>query len=161
MNLATAFTESARKHDDKPAIFWGEETISYHRIWRESLWVASELGIKPGERVAIWLKNRPEFVSALFGVLLPGGVVVPVNNFLKPDEVHFILRDSGAKILISDHEMREGTAKLREMIPGLRVIEVESIPKETQLPSDTELKGINSRSRDDLAVVIYTSGTTG
>ena len=117
MNLATAFTESARKCAGKPAIFWGEDVVTYDEIAAESRWLAHELtanaSIKPGDRVAVWLKNCPQFVSVVFGILQSGAVVVPINNFLKPDEVSFILRDCGAKILISEEGMREGTARLR------------------------------------------------
>ena len=58
--------------------------------------------MKPGDRVALWVKNCPEFVPAVFGILSAGGVVVPINNFLKPAEVSYILNDSGANVLITD-----------------------------------------------------------
>ena len=160
MNLATAFTESAQKYADKPAIFYGEEVINYGQIAVQSRWLAHELvgshAIKSGDRVAIWLKNCPEFVSVLFGILESGAVAVPINNFLKPDEVTYILKDCGAKILISEAAMGEGTAKLRENVPGLRVIEIESLGH-----SSTPLPHLNTQSVSDLAIVIYTSGTTG
>ncbi|HTG45355.1 MAG TPA: long-chain fatty acid--CoA ligase [Verrucomicrobiae bacterium] len=164
MNLAQAFADSAAKYAEKPAIFWGEEVVPYCRIWRESQWLARHLEstfqVRPGEPVAIWLKNCPEFVSALFGILLSGAVVVPINNFLKPDEVTYILRDSGATVLITDAEMRESVASLRENVPALRVFEVEGLKEEDSNPAG----GIHSRtaqSEKDLAVIIYTSGTTG
>jgi long-chain acyl-CoA synthetase len=160
MNLAIAFTESAQKFADKPAIFYGEEVINYGQIAAQSRWLAHELstayGIKSGDRIAIWLKNCPEFVPVLFGILESGAVVVPINNFLKPDEVTYILKDCGAKVLISEGAMREGTAKLRENVPGLRIIEIESLGR-----SSAPLAQPNTQSTSDLAVVIYTSGTTG
>src|SRR5437773_11289895 len=91
MNLAAAFTASAQKHANQNAIFWGEQSFTYELLLRQARQVALHLqqvlGVKPGERVGLWLKNQPEFVPALFGTLLAGGVVVPINNFLKPDEV--------------------------------------------------------------------------
>ncbi len=161
MNLGLAFSESARSCADKPAIFWGDATITYNQIWRESQGLARRLqqvtGLRPGDRVAIWLKNCPEFVSSLFGIFLAGGAVVPINNFLKPDEVAYILRDCGATVLISDREMADGTGRLQEAFPGLQVIEVESFEKE---PLDGQ-PILGAQRKDDLAVVIYTSGTTG
>ena len=160
MNLATAFLQSAQKCAGKPAIFWGEEVVTYDDIVAQSRWLASKLSdemlVKPGERVAIWLKNCPEFVSVLFGILQSGAVVVPINNFLKPDEVTYILKDCGAKILISDAGMQEGTARLRESIPGLQVLETESLGRSAE-PLSRE----NTQNEKDLAVIIYTSGTTG
>src|SRR3954471_21853921 len=135
MNLATAFADSVRKNSGKPAIFWGEEVISYDEISRDAAVVARELlgkfHLQPGERVAIWLKNCPEYVPVLFGIFQAGGTVVPVNNFLKPDEVTHILKDSGARVLISDSEMREGTAKLRETFSSLGLLEIESLRRDS------------------------------
>ncbi len=161
MNLGSAFATSARNCSEKPAIFWGEETISYNQIWRESQWLAhhlrSELGVKPGDHVAVWLKNCPEFISTVFGIFLSGATLVPINNFLKPDEVTYILHDSGAKVLISDKELAEGTARLRQMVPGLRVFEVEEFKADAIAGEPL----IGAQTEADLAVVIYTSGTTG
>ncbi len=160
MNLAIAFNESVQKSADKPAIFYGEEVIKYGEIASQSRWLARELsntyGVKPGARVAIWLKNCPEFVSVLFGILEAGATAVPINNFLKPDEVTYILKDCGAQVLISETAMAEGTGKLRESIPGLRVFEIESLGRTSE-----PLTEPNTQGRSDLAVIIYTSGTTG
>ena len=124
MNLATAFLQSAQKCAGKPAIFWGEEVVTYDDIVAQSRWLAKklteEMGVQPGERVAIWLKNCPEFVSVLFGILQSGAVVVPINNFLKPDEVAYILKDSGAKILVSDAGMTGGHCTLARIHPRSR-----------------------------------------
>src|SRR5262245_38548304 len=91
MNLAEAFAGSARKHPDKIALCWGDREIPYREMLSLAQGVAarlrSEFGVQPGDRVAVWMKNCPEFVPAVFGILTAGGVVVPVNNFLKPAEV--------------------------------------------------------------------------
>lgn len=159
MNLATAFSESAQRCAAKPAIFWGEEIVTYDDIAAQSRWLAHELirnfQIKPGDRVAIWLKNCPQFVPVLFGIIQSGAVVVPINNFLKPDEVGFILKDCGARVMISDTEMREGTERLRDQIPGLRVLEIESHGR------SVDSVPLLNKNESDLAVIIYTSGTTG
>ena len=160
MNLASAFAASALKQGDKPAIFWAEQKISYASIARQTGWLADKLvrehGVQAGDRVAIWLRNCPEFVPALFAILQAGGVVVPINNFLKPDEVSYILKDSGAKILISEVAMREGLDKLTQASPGLRTFEIEQFAQAGEAPAVQV-----ERSEADLAVIIYTSGTTG
>jgi len=95
MNLATAFAAGAEKHARKTAVFWGDAEYSYEKLHTQSRWLAqrlqNEFRVQPGDRIWLWLKNSPEFISAIFGVLGAGGVVVPVNNFLKPDEVSYIL----------------------------------------------------------------------
>lgn len=160
MNLASAFGLSAQKQGDKPAIFWGEQQISYANIARQSRWLADQLvrehQVQSGDRVAIWLKNCPEFVPALFAILQAGGVAVPINNFLKPDEVTYILKDSGAKTIISEAGMKEGLARLSQADPNLRVFEIDQFAQS----GDADPIQVQ-RSESDLAVIIYTSGTTG
>ncbi|MGB0550126.1 MAG: AMP-binding protein, partial [Limisphaerales bacterium] len=115
--------------------------------------------LQPGDRVGLWLKNCPEFIFSLFGILLAEGVVVSINSFLTLDEVGFILGDCEAKVLISEASMAEGTAKLRERLPQLDVIEVESLGQaEPEVPNDYFALG---QAPEDLALIIYTSGTTG
>src|SRR5882724_6795850 len=99
MNLASAFRLSVERNPRKQALFWGEREFTCEELWAQTLRVAGHLqealAVKPGDRVALWVKNCPEFVPSVFGILSAGGVVVPINNFLKPAEVAFILKDSG------------------------------------------------------------------
>jgi long-chain acyl-CoA synthetase len=161
MNLASAFALSVEKNSNKTAIFWGEQELTYSQVSARAHWLAGDLAhrfsVKAGDRVGLWLKNCPEFVSILFGILEAGAVVVPVNNFLKPDEVSFILKDARAQVLISEAAMAEGLAKLREMMPGLRTFEMEEFHRDLPATNFVPVP----RSRSDLAVIVYTSGTTG
>jgi long-chain acyl-CoA synthetase len=88
-------------------------------------------------------------------------VVVPINNFLKPDEVSYILRDAGIDLLITDAELGAHFPALATARPTLKVLKVEEFDEQTsniQRPtSNTERPPTES----DLAVIIYTSGTTG
>ena len=161
MNLALAFERSARRHSEQTALFWGEQETSYADLHRTTARNAGDLtvgfGLKPGDRVALWLKNCPEFASAALGVLWAGGVLVPVNNFLKAEEVSHILRDAGIDLLITDASTQEQWPRLQESRPGLRICTVDTLGAgvvEAPAPNAT-------RRREDLAVIIYTSGTTG
>ncbi|KAB2653675.1 MAG: long-chain fatty acid--CoA ligase [Verrucomicrobia bacterium] len=160
-NLVTAFLAGVALGPDKTAVFWAEHEYSYEHFRRQAGWVAARLvgamGVRPGDRVALWMRNRPEFIGALFGILAAGGVAVPINNFLKPAEVAYMLEDSGAGVLITEDGMDEGLASLLSANPSLRVLRVDGIPAD---PGDATLDpGI--RTRGDLAVLVYTSGTTG
>jgi len=162
MNLARALEKSAQHDSSKTALFWGDSQFSYGNLWSRSLGVAgrlrSEFGVRAGDRVGVWLKNCPEFVPALFGVLQTGAVAVPVNNFLKPAEVGFILADAEIDVIILDETMREGFDKLRAGRPGLRALGVEDFAG-IAAPA---APGEECRSSEsDLAIIIYTSGTTG
>ena len=159
MNLALALANSTAAHKGKAAIFWGEQGITYEALQQRVQGMAAHLreslGVQKGQRVGLWMKNCPEFVWAYFGILYAGAVIVPINNFLKPDEIGHILADAGVDVLVTDTSMAEGVQKLLAERKGLREVRVEDVqPRsgETQLPDLKE---------SDLAVLIYTSGTTG
>ena len=162
-NLAAAFAASASVHSDKPALYWGESRFSYRHHADHAAALAqmlvTRLGVRPGDRVGIWLKNCPEFVTALFGILGAGAVVVPINNFLKPGEVGYLLADAGVDVLIAESATAAACAEVAALRPGLRVLTLEDFP----VPSGPVAfpVGMTARGRDDLAVLIYTSGTTG
>src|SRR5690242_9739543 len=108
MNLASAFAASAQKQSQKVALFWGDREYSYAELRQLSISNSARLkdfGVQPGDRVAIWLKNCPEFIPALFGIWECGAAVVPINNFLKPDEVSYILNDAEINLLITDKDL--------------------------------------------------------
>ncbi|HWC60357.1 MAG TPA: long-chain fatty acid--CoA ligase [Verrucomicrobiae bacterium] len=170
MNLAGAFSESVQKHSEKTALFWGDAKFTYSELSSRSLFVAGilrhQFNIAPGDRVALWLKNGPEFIPALFAVLQTGGVVVPINNFLKPDEVTYILNDAGIDIIITDTELSAHFQTLKTKRPALKLMNVENVLASFPIPPggmrfDTELLRNPTRQESDLAVLIYTSGTTG
>lgn len=162
MNLASAFFTSADKNASRPAIFWGDQQFTYASLAEQARRLAAhlqkDLGLTHGDRVALWLKNCPEFVPGLFGVLAAGGVIVPINNFLKPEEVNYILADAEINILITDSAMAEGLPKLTAARPGLKFVQVEQFPTLSSSNSDFVVSGAGE---NDLAVLIYTSGTTG
>ena len=162
MNLVTAFGSSAEKEPEKIALYWGESEFSYATLSAQSRAVATELagkfGVKPGDRVALWLKNRPEFIPAVFGILGAGTVLVPINNFLKPDEVNYVLRNAGIDVLITEDELAVHTPALLAARPQLKIFKVENF---AALNPSSILHPPSSCSEKDLAVIIYTSGTTG
>ena len=162
MNLATAFAASVEKRPDKIALYWGENEFSYATLFAQACALAAELtgkfGVKSGDRVALWVKNCPEFVSSVFGILSAGGVVVPINNFLKPAEVSYIVNDSSANVLITDAELAAHAEILKAARPSLEILRVEEFPA---LSPSSSLHSPSSCSEKDLAAMLYTSGTTG
>lgn len=161
MNLTTAFANAARHHAGKTAVFWGADEITFAQLLRRTSGVATRLihqfGVKPGDRVALWMKNCPEFIPAYFGIHAAGAVVVPINNFLKPDEVAFIARDAGVKTIIVDESLSEGAARLSVVLPDVKTLRAE---EGGEAEWSDMAPGFTSE-RDGLAVLIYTSGTTG
>jgi long-chain acyl-CoA synthetase len=170
MNLAGAFSESVQKNSEKTALFWGDAKFTYSELSSRSLFVAgilrTQFDLQPGARVALWLKNCPEFIPALFGVFQTGAVVVPINNFLKPDEVAYILNDAGIDVIITDTELSSNFEALKAQRSTLQMLNIETSLAGFPIPPggtrfDTELLRNPTRKEEDLAVLIYTSGTTG
>jgi long-chain acyl-CoA synthetase len=163
MNLATAFAASVEKRPDKIALYWGESEFTYATLSAQSRAVAAELtgkfGVKPGDRVALWVKNCPEFVSSVFGILSSGGVVVPINNFFKPAEVSYIVNDSGANVLITGAELAAHSDTLKAARPTLNILRVEQFA--TIGTTGLRFTVRDSLAESDLAALLYTSGTTG
>lgn len=163
MNLATQWAATALRQPQKTALFWGDASQTHAQLYNQAHWLAGELcrlGVQPGDRVGIWLKNCPEFVPALFGIFMANAVAVPINNFLKPDEVAFMLGDAGIRHLITDASLAEAAQKLTERQPGLVVWLVEKLPGISGEVTDIPPAPCE-RQEQDLAVLIYTSGTTG
>ena len=162
MNLVQAFRDSAARHPSKVALFWGEREVPYSVIWEQTLRFSAELrsrfGVNPGDRVGLWLKNCPEFVPAFFGILHAGAVAVPINNFLKPEEVNHITRDAAIDVILTDADLAAHQRSLEAARPGLKLFRIEELASETA--SNREDRAPD-RTESDLAVLIYTSGTTG
>lgn len=161
MNLFKSFAKASDRRPEKTAICWGDEELSYgwlrDRAARLSARLTDEYGVQPGDRVAIWLKNCPEFPAAVFGVWQAGGVVVMINNFLKPDEVDFILSDSGARVVVTDRDLAEKEADLGGRGKGWAFPHVEEFDHWPAGDADRQ----SERVGEDLAALLYTSGTTG
>src|ERR1043166_4079109 len=168
MHLASAFADSAQKHAEKIALYWGEQEYSYAQLWGQSERVASELRqklqVKAGDRVGLWLKNCPQFIPALFGILHAGAVVVPINNFLKPEEVNFILNDAGIDVVISEAGLSNEFEALKGKRSHVQFLHVEHALASSPTPPhgvkiETEILRNSERDGDDLAMLVYTSGT--
>ncbi|MBX3746874.1 MAG: AMP-binding protein [Verrucomicrobiae bacterium] len=163
MNLSQRFLETAARQADKTAIYYGTESRTYGQLGEQTVALASLLrgrfGVASGDRVGLWLRNRPEFVPALMGALHAGAVVVPINNFLKPEEVAYHVEDAGIGVLITDGTMDEALGALRARCPELKVWSVDEIGGLDGVGNGDG--GMGEAKPEDLAVLVYTSGTTG
>jgi len=96
---------SARVWPDKVAVIYGSRRLTYAEFAAEVAGVAGALrasGVRPGDRVAYLMPNLPEMLIAHFAVPLAGGVLVAINTRLTAPEVAYILRHSGARIVLAD-----------------------------------------------------------
>ena len=121
-------------------------------------------GVRAGDRVAIMMTNRPEFLETMFAVNALGAIVVPVNFRLAPDEIAYILTDSGASLLVVEEATAAAAASARAAcareIGFVSTGHVEGAdpylppsPGPDEPPADVP--------EDSPALIMYTSGTTG
>ena len=109
------------------------------------------------DRVAIFMENRPEWVSAFYGVLFKGGIAVPVDYLLSSEELFNIFKDSQPRYVITSDQNEE---KVKEAISKIGYhVKVINVDRDLRPPTNSlEFK---EREKDDVFVILYTSGTTG
>src|SRR5581483_6917864 len=115
-SLAYFLSENARLRPERTAIISGADRISYSQLWREAQGFAAVLraaGIRPGDRVALLMPNVPDFPRAYYAALTVGAVVVPVHGLLTAEEAAFVLRDSGASLLVAHPSLTAGAEAAR------------------------------------------------
>ncbi len=152
-----------------PAVVWNGRSYSFEEIRRwasEYSATLASLGIRPGDRVAVFAETCPELVAAFVGHLSSGVIHVPINTRYKADEARHVLEDSGAAAVLTqegedcrqvlDEILRkQQPPKLREVLSIASAFP--SSPSENSLSSSFS----STPSDDDIAMLIYTSGTTG
>ncbi|MBD0416832.1 class I adenylate-forming enzyme family protein [Oryzicola mucosus] len=159
MNIATWLEKTAKSSGDRPAILLGERILAtYDAFLGRASALAVELcadGIAPGDRVALVAKNCPDYLVAMFGVWIAGGVIVPVNAKLHPKEAGWIIGDSEAKLVFADDAM---TGDLSTHFCGpIRTIGDSLL----ETPVLGDCIPAHSCRADENAWLFYTSGTTG
>lgn len=160
-------------HGDKDYLVYGDERWTYTQAHAEAASVASWLraqGIKQHDRVAIAMRNYPEWMLAYWAITSIGAVVVGVNAWWVADELKYGLEDSEAKVFICDGERLERFEEIRGDFPDMKVVGVRLPDALKDTPNVTdwaELKATEATpndvtiAADDDACIFYTSGTTG
>ncbi|AEA23571.1 Long-chain-fatty-acid--CoA ligase [Pseudonocardia dioxanivorans CB1190] len=159
-------------HPDDTWLKWRDEEVP----WRDVLSLAQraangllELGVRPGERVAIMMANHPDFIWVHLGVLLIGASSVPVNISQRGATLAHILADSDATAVVFDEDLRDAVLAVRSDLPALRHLVVHGGQVGGEVDWDVErlLAGADREPDVELAEptggvgMMYTSGTTG
>ena len=185
--LVEVFEHAVRTHNRPDAVNYkrGDRwvPISSDELLRRIKNVASglhSLGVRAGDRVALLSESRPEWTLSDAGCLFAGAIDVPIYPTLTPTQVRYILKDSGARVLIVSGE--EKFREVREVISecaalehivfieppsgqdvqGVSLAELEQRGADLAKQQPELIKSlVREISPDDLATIIYTSGTTG
>lgn len=168
-SIAAVLAESAAGRGEHVAIAFGAQKVTYEELWlraRQYAAVLRDQGIQAGDKVALLLPNTLDFPMAYFGALALGAVVVPAHALLRSDEIEHILRDSGAKVLISAAALLAAGAKAAAAVQvSLLTVMADASPGPPRLDElareATPIARYVPREPSDAAVILYTSGTTG
>jgi long-chain acyl-CoA synthetase len=179
------FIITAKSKPKKTALIFNDERYTYEDINTRTDILAInllDLGLKKQERVAIFLNNSPEIIFSLYATLKAGGVFVIINGAVQPGKLHYILKDSGARIIITHSaklEIVNKAAGSDELQCNIILVDdqpdihkslknqlhyLSSLMEKYKTLSDTcgHLEKIAHRCIDqDMATLIYTSGSTG
>ena len=167
MNLATLLTRAGRVEPDRTAVALGDRVVA---TYGELAAAASAVGgalirdcrLNPGDRVALIMRNCPEFVECLFGCWYAGLIAVPINQKLHPRELAFILENSGAKVAFVTDDTAAVISDALRLVSSNRpeVIEVGAADYRRLKTKDGAGKPA-PMGLDATAWLFYTSGTTG
>lgn len=169
----------SRTHGDRLATIHEDQRVSYEAQYRAIATLATELramGVEKGDRVALAMRNMPEWPVAFFAIVAIGAVCVPLNAWWSRQELAYGVNDSGARVLIVDRQRYDRMSDYGAM-PGLEAVLVArarvpltGITRRLEevigdcagyatLP-DVPLPAVDI-APDDAATIFYTSGTTG
>ena len=170
---------ASRAQGDRVFLVYEDETLTFEQHFRAAAHLATILrdrfGVQPGDRVAIAMRNYPEWSVAFWAATSAGAVVVPLNAWWTGPELEYGLADSGSVVAFVDAERAQRVAEHMGALPDLRAVIVAK-PDEGEgpladgalrfdevlgdVPADAELPAVELAPEDD-ATIFYTSGTTG
>lgn len=156
---------------DLPFLIYEDERYTFREAWQQASRIGHALvhqcGVKPGARVAISMRNYPEWMIAFSAITSIGAIAVAMNAHWQADDMAYALVDCGAKVLLADQERLDRLAQ--KPVKGLQVLAVRA----TELRAGArDLKAVTASlgnvpmppvamQPDDLAIMLYTSGSSG
>ena len=175
--------ESTSRHGEREFLVYEDERMSFAEHYRRAATLSRrlvEVGVGPGDRVAIASRNLPDWVCAYWGIVIAGAIAVPLNAWWSSDELRYGLADSGARVLFVDDERLDRVRPLWDDLVDLNYAVVlstgEPVARATdqsgrvRVVSFDDFLGAVDRDAtpvdvsiepDDDATIFYTSGTTG
>jgi acyl-CoA synthetase (AMP-forming)/AMP-acid ligase II len=147
-----------------------EVSFDHHRsrVHRLASAMRSRLSLDRSDRFAVLMGNRHEYGELWHAGLSGGGVINPLNSRAHPDDICFMLEDSGAEVVFADAEYAPVIESVRSRLPRLRCVvgvgDIEGpfdVGYDDLLVSGSADERAGEPSEDDVAVLMYTGGTTG
>jgi malonyl-CoA/methylmalonyl-CoA synthetase len=161
MNLPTLFAPSLRGRPDFAGFEFDGRTLTFGELAADAYRLANRLlaeGLKPGDRLAVYLENRPELVVAYLAAVHAGFVFTPINILYRRGEIEHILRDAEPRALIAGRASEALVGPLAMEFPDLRLLWAEDLEA---WAAGAPANAPPEPAASDLAALVYTSGTTG
>jgi amino acid adenylation domain-containing protein len=155
MTIHRLFEEQAGRIPDNIALVYEDQSLTYRELNRKANQMAESLrerGVKPGQTVAIMAGRSLEMIIGIMGILKAGGAYLPIDPKYPGERIRYMLRDSGAEVLLIDN----GQLTIDN---GKATAIVNLNDRNIYRGEGSNLEGVNQPG--DLAYVIYTSGSTG
>ena len=166
-SIWTMVSDAALRHPDGEALICGGIRMSWREVVRQSQQIATgfhRLGLQRGDRVAVLLGNRIEFVLTMFAAAHAGLVTVLLGTRQQKPEVAYVLTDCGAKLLIHEATLADRVPDASDVPDLLHRIIVDDDARVSQFSSlldNAILQPPVDVGEEDTAMILYTSGTTG
>jgi len=160
---------------DQPFLSYGDERWTFAQAWQAAARIGHVLvhdcGVRHGERVAIAMRNYPEWVLAFTAITAIGAVAVGLNAHWQADELAYALADCDARVVFADSERLQRLAECAAE-PGLAGLQVLSVRTDSPMAGARPMAALTDAvgdvpmppvdiAADDLAIMMYTSGSTG
>jgi long-chain acyl-CoA synthetase len=159
--------DAAACNPDGEALVCGERRMNWREVAQQSAQVSAgfrKLGLKRGDRVAVLLGNRIEFVLTLFAAAHAGLVTVLLSTRQQKPEIAYVLTDCGAKLLIHEAAIVDrlpAAADIPDVMHRIAVDDDSKISRFSELANNASSEGPAEVGEEDIAMILYTSGTTG
>lgn len=162
MNIAHLLQRSALVHGERPALLAGTCLLhDYRTLAARVAALAAHLrahcGVQPGECVAIFSANGPQYLEALHAIHWCGAISVPVNYKLHARELAYVLADSGARVVCVSAALHDAALAAGADAAAVQVLGASAWEQAAQGAP----LALQERAPDDVASLFYTSGTTG
>jgi len=169
--LGEMMARNSRKFPDKEALVFGEIRLTYKQLnarINQQAHALLDLGIKKGSKVAILSFNCNQFMEAYFALAKVGGVAVPLNFRLHPEELKYMVENSDAEAFIVGEAFLQTVEGIQKGLPKVKnYISITDQPVEGMLHFETWISKYSDEEplilvdEDDPAFIMYTAGTTG
>ena len=166
-NIWEMVARAAGKNPDAEALVCGDRRMSWGEVITESQRIAAgfrELGLEPGDRIAILLGNRIEFPLVLFAAAQQGLITVLLGTRQQKPEIAYVLNDCGASCLIHEASLAGRVPDARDVAELKHRIAIDDSPNRSEfarLADNAPLLEPATVREEDTAMILYTSGTTG